>query len=220
MSTENSTQYHKIHTMFKRDMEGDKKIVFDSWVDPTVEYLKYNDWEWTEKIAGTNIRVIWNGEKCFFGGRTDNAQIPQGLVNRLNGLFTTPEGNEALKRTFDYTIDTLNPVVLYGEGYGAGIQSGGKYKNSQDFVLFDVKIGKWWLERPDVEDIAHKLGLETVPIVGKGNLYQAIEFVRSGENYSHWGDFEAEGIVARPMAELLARNGHRIISKIKAIDFR
>ena len=36
---------------------------------------------------------------------------------------------------------------------------------------------------------------------------------------STWGDFEAEGIVARPKTELMARNGSRLITKIKCRDF-
>jgi hypothetical protein len=36
---------------------------------------------------------------------------------------------------------------------------------------------------------------------------------------SHWGDFIAEGIVARPKVELKTRAGHRIITKLKYKDF-
>jgi hypothetical protein len=36
---------------------------------------------------------------------------------------------------------------------------------------------------------------------------------------SQWGDFIAEGIVARPVVELKSRNGDRIITKIKYKDF-
>jgi hypothetical protein len=36
---------------------------------------------------------------------------------------------------------------------------------------------------------------------------------------SWWGDFDAEGIVARPQVELFTRAGHRIITKLKCKDF-
>lgn len=36
---------------------------------------------------------------------------------------------------------------------------------------------------------------------------------------STWGDFQAEGIVARPSVELKNRAGERIITKIKCKDF-
>ena len=51
-------------------------------------------------------------------------------------------------------------VCLYGEGYGAKIQSGGDYMNdgrSVDFILFDVNIAGIWLEGHNVDDIAEKL---------------------------------------------------------------
>jgi hypothetical protein len=37
---------------------------------------------------------------------------------------------------------------------------------------------------------------------------------------SQWGDFEAEGIVARPKVDLFDRGGNRIICKIKGKDFK
>jgi len=37
---------------------------------------------------------------------------------------------------------------------------------------------------------------------------------------SQWGDFIAEGIVARPKTEMRTRRGERIITKVKYIDFQ
>ena len=45
-----------------------------------------------------------------------------------------------------------------------------------------------------------------------------IQLTKKGFN-SDWGNFKAEGIVARPKMELFARNGERIITKIKHKDF-
>jgi hypothetical protein len=111
-------------------------------------------------------------------------------------------------------------LCLYGEGYGAKIQKiGGLYRPDQDFVLFDVRIGEWWLQRADVEDIAQKLELDIVPIIGEGTLHDAVAVAKEGFN-STWGNFQAEGIVARPKVELKTRNGQRIITKIKCCDFQ
>jgi hypothetical protein len=206
-------EYHKINTMFKRDMGGNKKIIVDDWAAPELEYLKDNDWTFTEKVDGTNIRVTWNGKDVIFGGKTDNAQIPNGIINRLNDLFYSTPAKQRLREVFPD-----GGVTLYGEGYGAKIQSGGKYKQEQDFVLFDVLIGDLWLERHNVDDIASKLLLESVPTIGHGTLHDAIEMVKTGLP-SKWGDFLAEGIVARPTTELRTRRGDRIITKIKVVDF-
>lgn len=206
-------EYHKIQTVFMRDMATKHKTLLEGqWSLPEFEYLANNLWEFTEKVDGTNIRVIVDGDHLTFGGKTDSAQIPAPLVARLNERFLT------LDKFIRENIG--DQVCLYGEGYGAKIQKGGgNYRQDQDFVLFDVKVGDWWLQRKDVEDVARKLGIEVVPVIGEGTLYQAIEWAKKGIK-STWGDFEAEGIVARPKVELKTRAGHRIITKIKCRDFR
>lgn len=85
-------------------------------------------------------------------------------------------------------------------------------------MLFDVKVGDWWLERNNVVDVAGKLDLDVVPFIGAGSLHDMVTVVRDGFN-SIWGDFIAEGIVARPRVELKTRSGHRIITKLKHKDF-
>jgi hypothetical protein len=81
-----------------------------------------------------------------------------------------------------------------------------------------VKIGDWYLFREDVEEIAQKLAIRTVPILGTGTLHDALQMSRKGFN-SQWGNFLAEGIVARPKTELKTRRGDRIITKVKHRDF-
>ena len=207
------TEYHKIDTLFKRDMTSPKKtLVMGDWTNETFAYLADNQWQFTEKVDGTNIRVIFAGGKVEFGGRTDNASIPAPLIKRLEDRFLTIRQREVLAEAFP------DGVILYGEGYGAKIQSGGNYRADQDFVLFDVRVGKIWLRRPDVEDVAAKFGLDVVPVIGEGTLHDAVAVARAGIR-SRWGDFAAEGIVARPSVELLDRAGHRVITKIKSRDF-
>ncbi len=110
--------------------------------------------------------------------------------------------------------------MLYIEGYGSGIQSGGNYLDHQDVVLFDVLVGgKWWLDRENVCEVAEHLDMVIVPEIGMGTLAGMVEKVREGFK-SRWGDFLAEGIVARPAVELMTRAGERIITKLKHKDFR
>lgn len=365
-------EYHKIQTLFKRDMERNGKTLLEGqWTLPEFEFLAGNTWVFTEKVDGTNIRVMLQGGAITFGGKTDSAQIPAQLVTRLNERFLPLA--ERMQEVFGCD------ACLYGEGYGAKIQKGGgNYRQDQDFVLFDVlvsnaeydtiktcpkhhelinatlsdltslkdfvnpaitgtlknrilngqqtskegflntsvqteekrpgknqqgsvtskqnsgsalknmnecchskteyaqsvhqqttetaevgkfslsqsiiattpeelegccaphvtpqftklneiypgstlpectcKINDWWLQRADVEDVAQKLGVDVVPIIGEGTLHDAIAAAKTGI-VSTWGEFQAEGIVARPKTELKTRNGHRIITKIKCRDF-
>lgn len=207
-------KYHKIQTIFKRDMSNKGKIT-DEFALPEFEYLKDNQWVFTEKVDGTNIRVMWDGKNVVFGGKTDNAQIPVFLLYKLQELF---EGNK--KQLFKDKFGEEGNICLYGEGYGNKIQKGGGnyIPDGVDFVLFDVKIGDWWLERENIEDIAQHFGIKAVPIIGEGTILEAVEKTEKGFK-SQWGDFVAEGIVLKPKVELMSRKGERIITKIKHKDF-
>lgn len=213
-----SNKYHKILSLFKRNMEGDRKFLIGEWTTPELDFLKDKDWIWTEKVDGTNIRVMWNGKEVIFGGRSDEAQIHTALLMRLQELFMRMEPRQKFAEIFG--IEEQD-TVLYGEGFGAGIQKeGGNYmSDKQDFVLFDVSINGLCLERENVEDIASKFGLQIVPIIGHGTLEEAIALTKKGFK-SKWGDFIAEGIVARPRIELLTRRGERIITKVKHKNFQ
>ena len=208
-------KYHKIQTVYKRDPDNNHRTLLEGVFSiPEFDYLKGNQWVFTEKVDGTNIRIMYTpNEKIKYGGKSDNAQIPSFLLNNLLELFDDQQEN------FVKTFGDDTPVCLYGEGYGAKIQKGGgNYRQDQSFVLFDVLIGGWWLQREDVEEIAQKLSVDSVPIIGEGNLIAMIERTRNGFD-SQWGNFRAEGIVARPKTELKTRSGHRIITKIKCKDF-
>ena len=217
-----SNKYHKILSLFKRNMEGDKKFIIGEWTTPELKYLKDKDWIFTEKIDGTNVRVIWDGNEITLAGRSDNAQLPVFLIHRLNDLFTKGEQREKMLEVFPRIeeLDGEIEVVFYGEGYGAKIQKGGEnyIADGVDFVLFDISINGLYLERENVEGIAKSLGLDIVPIIGHGTLDEAIDLVKKGFN-SKWGEFLAEGIVARPRVELRTRRGDRIITKVKYRDF-
>lgn len=210
--------YHKIQTVFKRNPETKFRTLLEGEYSlPEFEYLQSNTWIFTEKVDGTNIRVMFDGEEIKYGGKTDNAQLHCDLIAKLRSLFDGKLG--LFKESFIAPEGEDTAVCFYGEGYGAGIQKGGCYKQNKDFVLFDIKIGKWWLQRADIEEIANKFNIDVVPIIGRGTLGDMIGKVRVGVN-SQWGDFIAEGIVARPETELLCRNGKRLITKIKHKDFK
>jgi hypothetical protein len=154
---------------------------------------------------------MWDGENVTFGGKTDRAQLPGQLAINLKEQFL-PE---------HFAGAGLPPnTCLYGEGYGGKIQkAGATYGLEQRFVLFDVTIEDYWLHREDVKDIGSKVDAEVVPLVGTGTLYDMVSMVRNGVE-SVWGEFPAEGLVARPKAELFTRHGNRIITKLKAKDFQ
>lgn len=209
-----SDLYHKIPGLYKREEVRPFKLIEGTYREPEVELLKDIQWVFTEKVDGTNIRIIWDGHNVIFGGRTENAQIPSPLIQKLNELFMGTRVEQIFEQTFGGT-----PVILFGEGYGAKIQKGGgNYSQTQEFVLFDIRIDGFYLQRKNMEDIATKFGIQVVPIVHTGKLEEGVKLVKDGLK-STWGDFQAEGLVAKPMVDLFNRKGERIITKIKAEDF-
>lgn len=206
--------YPKIDSPYKRHIDGPDRNRLDpgNWFRPEFELLNDKPWEWTEKVNGTNVRVIWDGYKVRFGGRTDNASMPIKLVDMLTEQF--PE--ELLEQKFG-----SSEVTLFGEGYGPGIAAGSGIYNPSEvkFVLFDVWIGGWWLLRDNVTEVASSLAVDVVPLVGYLEVSQAIRIVTDGL-ISRWGGFLAEGLVGKAPLGLLSRGKDRLMMKVKTKDFR
>jgi hypothetical protein len=234
------TEYHKINAPFMRDQKTGA-LLYGQWCLEELNYLQHNDWEWTEKVDGTNIRIEVHRHDDFltflYKGKTDRANTPKALVEALRSLFGGDESNHgsipgasvhpALEVRND-SADALGRImverditdlVIYGEGYGPKINGGGKYGTEPRFVAFDVRVGSFWLNRESVDDLCSNIGLDTVPVIGYGSLHDAIDVVQQGLQ-SRWGDFEAEGIIAVPKVPLFDRAGRRIITKIKGVDFK
>jgi hypothetical protein len=116
--------------------------------------------------------------------------------------------------------DPTKPFCMYGEGYGRKIQKGSGYiPDGVGFILFDTFIEGWWLLRDALERIAERASIPIVPIIGEGTLDDAISLCRFGFK-SVLRTEAPEGIVLKPKVELKARNGERIITKLKLVDFR
>lgn len=215
-------EYHKIETLFDRD---GKFVVTEQLRNPV--YGAFKKWHVTEKIDGTNIRVTLTEDgKVVLGGRTDAAQIPADLIQYLYETFPADKMREAL--WLPDAEGKVQPVkaVLYGEGYGAGIQKGGGlYRKDKAFRLFDVLVAdKWWLDWPNVEDVAAKLGIKTAPYLGDFTLDEIVSMVKGGvpsvvSVQDSGQERMAEGVIGRTIEPLFDRRGKRIILKLKTSDF-
>jgi hypothetical protein len=215
--------YPKIMSLMKRVTEGPDKgrFIMGEWATPELEYLAGNQWSWTEKVDGTNCRVGYNtgltsnSPLVDVNGRTDNAQLHSDLLKILFGV------GDVLKDWRIASDDSDTPWTLFGEGYGAGIQSGGHYCADKKFILFDVLVGEWWLKREDVVGVAENLGLDVVPDMGTGTLYEAINVVQGDDFKSKMGpDARPEGLVCKPVVPLADRRGNLLITKVKTVDFK
>lgn len=200
-------EYPKIQTVLKRSQKT-YKVLPGEYSKPEFELFKNQDWLFTEKIDGTNIRAIYRkGLKTIeIKGRTDKSEIPASLEKKIKSKLMGK-----IK-----SIDTmfLDDVCFYGEGYGHKIQkNGSKYSEDQDFIVFDIMYQGGWLGRDLIVVMCASLSLDFVPIIGSGSLELMIEKTARGFD-SVFGDFKAEGIVAR-----LQDEGKRMITKLKHKDF-
>ena len=198
--------------------------------------------EFITSDIGNNIGIKWN---VAYKGKTDNAQIPKMLYTYLTTELTEDKVLNALGLSKEmYVTDELmqektwsvlntqfnvyeldetkipKRYTLYGEGFGAGIQSGGYYRKDNSFIGFDVKVDNMYLLRENRDEIFKKLGVDIVPFVGKFTIDEAIEFVKKGFNSNVAEEPHlAEGLVLRTPIGLQSRRGERIIFKVKNCDF-
>lgn len=215
-------KYTKIETPFKRDMDGSKDLIEGVFRSDAVEYLKDCQWVGTEKVDGCNVGIFWDGHRVHFQGRTERAQIPTPLLDKLQEMFGGDVNEEIFEQMFGE-----KEVVLFGEGYGPKIQKGGGlYRDDVSFILFDVYFpeGNLWGRREAIEGIASAFGIEAVPIVFRGTIDEAVAYVKTSPlsviAKNHSGkDYVMEGIVCKPVAEMLTRTGDRIMVKVKVKDF-
>lgn len=218
--------YQKIDTLFKRD---EKKVIIPSqYTCDEYKYLENCVFECSEKIDGTNIHIDMTGVDgdviITYEGRTKDAETPKFLLDKLEELFP----KEKLQKVFSSQWEDIRQgkcnVSVYGEGYGLKINKYGKQYNSKGcgFILFDVKIDEWWLNRESCEDIALKLGVDIVPIIGYMTILEAIEYVKKGFKslVSEDPNLDAEGLILKTPMGLKFRNGKRIIAKLKDKDFK
>ena len=117
------------------------------------------------------------------------------------------------------------PVIVYGEAYG-GKQQGMSHTYGKElkFIAFDVKVGDNWVDVPNAEQIAQKLGLEFVyytriptdlKYIDAERDNPSVQAVRNGVGE----DKVREGVVLRPLMELTKNNGARVICKHKGEKF-
>ena len=239
--------YQKINTIFKRDQNPGKFhnciMPEEGFTQPEFEFLRGCKFECTEKIDGTNMSVhiipvgcndIGGAFKVNYAveyhGKTEKADTPKHLQTKMEQLFPAEKMLETFNKNVTYenvedAIKEVNhgKVIVFGEGYGAKIQKGGNYiSNDCGFILFDVTVDGMFLLRESLEDIASKLEIPIVPLIGYMTVDEAIEFVKKGfkSTIAENKDYDAEGLVLKTPMGLLNRKGERIITKIKTCDFR
>ena len=176
------------------------------------EILLFKECYAMEKIHGTSAHISWKDGKITLSSGGEKHK-------RFAQLFDVKKLKLKFKELFDCD------VVIFGEAYGGKCQGmSGTYGKDLKFIVFDVKVENNWLDVPNAEDVATKLGLEFVAYekiktnlksIDKERDTQSIQAVRNGIVEIK----PREGIVLRPLVEVKKNNGERIIIKHKGEEF-
>ena len=194
-------------------MTNNKTLIEHGWARPDFDILKKAEWEFTEKVDGEQVRIFFDEATgdCDYFGKADLSILRPVIVKALDRIIT-PDVRRKLA--------PYGNCTLFAEGFGGNVQKAGPlYGPDTEIVLFDVWLDyeQRYMNRVELERLRMQLNIPAVPHIGYGTLYEMVERVRDGFK-SNWGDFTAEGIVARPAVELTGPNG-RVITKLKRRDF-
>ena len=176
------------------------------------EILLFKECYAMEKIHGTSANVSWKDGKVNLspgGCKYDN--------------FASNFDVEELERKFKELLDC--DVVVFVEANEGKYQGMSEtYGKELKFVAFDVTVDKNWLDVPNAADVANKLGLDFVSYVKVSTDLDRLSEERDRDSMqaikNGCGEGKLrEGVVLRPLIEVIKNNGSRIIVKHKRDEF-
>jgi len=199
------------------------------------DILQYKECYALEKIHGTSAHIsLWRQQQMVFGPSMTEEEFKEKYPDEIKiEFFSGGEKHERFVALFNaewlkekFKELNIPKITIYGEAHG-GKQQGmsATYGPDLKFVVFDVKIGSKWLAVPQAEDIAKQLNLEFVWYNKILCSISAIESVRDTHSIqairNGMGEGKMrEGIVLRPLIEVIKNNDHRIIAKHKNDAFK
>ena len=200
----------KCKTLFRR---GDDFKVTDELTDP--RFWQIGNWVATKKMDGTSVIIsIHNGVDggYSFHGRTAKSQFTPAMQQ-----FLDDAASEALFSLADHGVYQAD---IYAELFGEGIQGNPHGMEGMHLRVFDVRIGDFWLDWENVEDVAVKAGLLPVDVLMVGSTESIVEYIKSYAQ--HKGDDIPyfEGVVARTDPLLYDNQGNRMMWKLKVSDYK
>lgn len=221
--------YPKIASPFKRTDNKSKTVNTSVWFDDYAKFFGESGLVFyaTEKVDGTNLNIIYDGNHIQYTGHTDKTSWNPEVEEWIKSKFQTPEFEQMCEQRFGE-----NEIKLCGELIGPKIQNNFYKLEDYKFILFDIHndTSNIWWNRQNVEENAKELNLDIAPLIGgtnfidlssesKNTLRGWTNLLQNAEFKSKINeDIEIEGFVVRPLMEILKANGERVIYKIKIKD--
>ena len=210
--------FNKVYAPFGRLNPKDKLCSIEKPTKSWVKMFFDNDVPMyaSEKIDGTSIGIVWDGERISFVGHTEGKPIAKELMPFLEENFGTKQFESVVEETFGES-----EVTIYGEMVHKNVGRH-QYGHPEGFFIgYDIcnnKTGKYY-NRQAVFDILGKLGIQ-MPHEEIISMKTAIEVVKDKNRKSDFDPNEPlEGLVVRPLVEMYLNTNERIIAKIKVCDW-
>ena len=224
-------KYPKINTIFTRDkfITVKRKGIIHEGIFSEENFKTIKFWNVSEKINGENIRIFiipGTGSMPIISilGRkdTDTPEINEKVIEYIDSHLTPDALKRAFTKNSSSSEDLPRLIMIFGEGFGGDIHHGHNYRDSPEFIVFDIVIDSWWLEYNSVADISKKLGFESVPILSLNrSTEEIVEYVKGQPNSIVANKPHGmEGVVATSSPLLLTRKGYPVRFKLKTKDFR
>jgi len=177
-----------------------------------IRILDFKECYALEKIHGTSAHITFkDGALDFFSGGASH----EPFIDLFNCSMLLSE------------FDALgySSITIYGEACGGKVQKmRHAYGDTLRFIAFEVKVGDDWQTVPVANVLATKLGLDFVDWERGEATLDWINKQRdkpsSLAEKLGLGEQMREGVVLRPIDEVLDYRGDRIITKHKRAEFR
>lgn len=223
-------QYPKINSLYKREgwnfaktgqKPNGKKLLIGDYACPQFESI--SRWSMSEKVDGTNVVITYIHEPAKhiaytinYSGRTASSILPKELLEHLKNELPA----QVVRRAFPH----LYYIILFGEGYGRGIQKGDYYAPCKRFILFDAVVDGRWLDRDELRMVRQNINLSFELDMGniwtKEDIFDFVKSKPTSRLAQLNGNLDAtmEGIVARSHPLMYFPDGSPIMFKLKVKD--
>lgn len=207
--------FPKISAPFGRNSPKDRLVDRSIFAKPWVQMFYESGIKMyaSEKIDGTSVGIVWDGERISFVGHTEKSQFCPRYLEYLQNSFGTSEFESVIEEVFGDS-----PVTIFGEGISRDYNVHYGFPEG-NFIMYDIQNpdGTFY-NRDAVKEIAKKLDL-LYPWEEMMTLKEAVDFIMGRPQSVLCAGNKMEGLVLRSPVELYTNNGDRVICKVKVKDF-
>lgn len=201
---------------------------FQYFIDDADDLLK-QDVYITEKVEGMNCGFSWDGNNFSVFQRNYSIEEVEGKEHNFWKWAREKDIENKIKFIANWLEvhgkEKVRVITLRGEWLGPGSQGNYYALKENNVLFFEIEVNGFPIDVLKFLEVCHEFGLETVPVIGLGINFgtwlngQTIKEASNGISMLTEKDLLREGIVVRPMTEMLTRKGERLILKQRSPEY-